>query len=304
MTASYLRLGRHAVVVATVLATAGCRRDAAPPPPGDVVEARPAFEPDPFRTVDLLDLGLTVDVPGNVEIVHQENRALLRADGFPVTTISVEATGDPGPGGSSGRCELDECRYDRVEPCRRIVCGADLVGEFQPLVTSICASIRSTFRAALEPQVRAVSAAGSIENCEENQIARAKSLDGPIADLLPWIAECWKAQSGQHSTWTAGQANVRLERAIDAETRRVQYGLGVYLSGLEGDTEALHQCIDAVVAPLKSSLPAIVDADCAFAFDHRFIMTREPTCGASSHAGEEVREVGDAVDRPRRRGGP
>jgi hypothetical protein len=71
--------------------------------------------------------------------------------------------------------------------------------------------------------------------------------------------------------------NVRLERTIGEGLER-SYRLFAGLSGLEGDTTRLQECLDGVIAPLRGRLPAIVDADCVFAWDHRFLLGREPTC--------------------------
>ena len=69
--------------------------------------------------------------------------------------------------------------------------------------------------------------------------------------------------------------NPSLEDSIPFEIA-THSGLKVILSGLEADTTALEECLDAVAAPLRAALPAVTDADCAFGFDHSFALTREP----------------------------
>jgi len=283
-----------------VASTPACRKqEQAPPAAADVPPPPPAFVPGPMTTLEVPELGLRLDAPDNLQHGIDGSTLTLSAPGFPAVTIRVEHSEQTAASGGGGGCTKGGCSFFRDAPCRRIVCEAQDTGEFEPILPGICGSVQSTFVPVSPPAVRPLSTSGLTTNCDEAQVTSSQGLDPQIVGLLPELDACWKARAADNEAWKSGEVDVRLERAVTAEGGAT-YGLRAVLSGLEGDPAKLQGCIDALVAPLRGHLPAIIDSDCSFAWDHRFALARDPSCAAEatpSAAGESG--DGGEPQRPR-----
>ncbi|MBI5500221.1 MAG: hypothetical protein HY907_08265 [Deltaproteobacteria bacterium] len=271
-------LARTALVLAAAAALAGgCRgKDAGPPVP-DAPDAPPAFVPGPLRELAFDSLRLRLRAPENLDARVEPQAVTLAATGFPPVTIRVEPTARASGSGGGGACRDGDCSFTRDAPCRRITCTATGAGEFVTVIPAICGSLESTFVPTAAPAARALSTGGTHADCDETQLAASQSLGPRIAALLPELDACWQAHAGDDPDWRSGEVTVRLARTI-LDDGRATYELTAVLSGLEGDRQNLQDCLDAAVAPLRGRLPVIGNAVCAFAWDHRFALAREPAC--------------------------
>lgn len=284
-----MRAGRAIATLSVLPVLAGCRKPAEAPPVVDAVPPAPAFVAAPFRTLDVPELDLRLEAPANLVSRLEGDTLRLTAEGFPGASVRVTRTESAAAVGGGGRCDERSCRYEYSAPCRRLTCEVSEPGEHVSFIPALCGSLRSTYQPQQAPAVRPLSTGGSYANCDDRQVELAQTLDRPIADLLPRIEACWRDHAGDDPAWTAGEVDVRLERTVGEGMER-SYRLLAVLSGLEGDTATLQGCLDAAVQPLRSRLPAIVDADCTFAWDHRFLLGRETVCPAS---GEEAAAAPD-----------
>lgn len=280
-----------------------CRQPAAPPPDADAAPPAPAFVAAAFRTLEIPELELRLEAPENLAPVVEGDTLRLTADGFPGVSIRAVRTGTTAGSGGGGRCDERRCRYEYDAPCRRLTCEALEPGENVSFLPALCGSLRSTYQPPRSPVVRPLSTGGNHSNCDDRQIELTLALDGPIAQLLPQFDACWREHAADDPAWTTGEVNVRLERKIGEGTER-SYRLSADLSGLEGETTDLQRCLDAAVQPLRGRLPAIVDADCSFALDHRFLLDRAPTCPATGEAAAAEPDGGGAGSGPGRDAAP
>ncbi len=272
-----MRASRANLATLAVLALAGCRKPAATPADAEAGSSAPTFVAAAFEPLELPELQLRLDVPANLERKVEDGNLRLWAEGFPGAEIRVTFTDRIGPTGGGGSCDERRCRYVYTAPCRELTCEVREPGEHVSFIPALCGSLRSTYQPPATPAARALSTAGTHADCDDRQLEATQALDGPIAGLLPEIDACWRAHAGDDPDWHTGEVNVRLERTIGEGLQR-SYRLFAGLSGLEGDTAALQECLDGVIAPLRGHLPAISDADCTFAWDHRFLLGREPSC--------------------------
>lgn len=297
-----MRAARASLGMVAVLALAGCRKPAEVPADGaDDGPSRPTFVAGAFKPLELPELGLRLELPSNLEWKVEDGALALWADGFPGASIVVTHTDAVSTVGGGGGCDERLCRYVYTAPCRELTCEVRDPGDHVSFVPALCGSLRSTFVPPRTAAARALSTGGTSAECDDRQLETTQALDGPIAELLPAIDACWRERAGDDPAWNTGEVNVRLERTID-EGQQKTYRLFAGLSGLEGDTTRLQECLDGVIAPLRGHLPAIIDADCTFAWDHRFLLGREPACpprgaaAAAPDAGGD--ETADGGDRP------
>jgi hypothetical protein len=273
--------GRVPVILLLACAAAGaCHKgDAGPPPEPDVTPGPPPFVPGPLRDIVVEPLRIGLVAPDNLEQTVGADTLTLSAQGFPEVVIRVERSEQASWSGGGGGCREGDCSFERMAPCRRITCTANGAAAFTGVLPAICGSIESTFEPATPPGARALSTSGLQKNCDEPALAASQSLDPAIAGLLPEIDSCWKKHAGDNPAWRSGEVDVRLERAL-TEDGRATYGISAILSGLEGDLGSLQDCLDATIVPLRGHLPGIGNAVCAFAWDHRFALARDPSCTA------------------------
>ncbi|MBI5489773.1 MAG: hypothetical protein HY905_20735 [Deltaproteobacteria bacterium] len=290
-------LAALALASAAMLA-AGCRGKDAAPAASDASDAPPAFVPGPLRDLAFDSLRLHLRAPQNLDARVDGDVVTLDATGFPPVTIRVESTPQASGSGGGGACRDGSCSFTRDAPCRRMTCTAAGAGEFVTVIPAICGSLESTFVPAGIPAARALSTGGTHTNCDETQLAVSQSLAPKIAGLLPAIDECWRAHADDDPAWRSGETTVRLARSIQ-DDGRATYELSAVLSGLEGDKKNLQDCLDATVAPLRGHLPVIGNAVCAFEWDHRFALAREPSCAREASLPDATADAtDDAPDAP------
>ena len=304
-----MRASRAMIAAVAVLALAGCRKPAETPAAAEAGPPGPTFVAAAFEPLELPELQLRLELPANLEWQLEDGGLRLRADGFPGAELRVTPTDRIGPTGGGGGCDERRCRYTYTAPCRELTCEVREPGEHVSFIPALCGSLRSTYQPPAAPAARVLSTAGTHADCDDKQLETTQALDGPIAALLPEIDACWREHVGDDPSWNTGEVNVRLERTIGEGLQR-SYRLFAGLSGLEGDTAALQECLDGVIAPLRGRLPAISDADCTFAWDHRFLLGREPSCpppgapaagpdgGGTVPADGNGPDGGDDVDAP------
>ena len=278
-------------------AAQACRQPTPPPPDADAPPPPPTFVAGPFRTLDLPELELRLEAPENLVPHVDGDTVRLVADGFPGVTIRVTRTDSIDGSGGGGRCDERRCRYEYVAPCRTLTCEAPDPGENVSFLPALCGSLHSTYQPPRSPVVRPLSTGGHHDNCDDRQVELTLTLDDPIARLLPQLDACWREHAANDPDRSTGEVNVRLERNIGEGTER-SYRLSADLSGLEGDTAELQRCLDAAVQPLRTRLPAIVDADCSFAVDHRFLLDHTPTCPPAAPATAEPSEPDGGTTGP------
>jgi hypothetical protein len=296
---------RVPVILLLACAAAGaCHKgDAGPPPEPDVTPGPPPFGPGPLRDIVVEPLRIRLVAPDNLDQAVGADTLTLSAQGFPEVVIRVERNEQVSWSGGGGGCREGDCSFERMAPCRRITCTAKGAAAFTGVLPAICGSIESTFEPATPPGARLLSTSGLQKNCDEPALAASQSLDPAIAGLLPEIDACWKKHAGDNPAWRSGEVDVRLERAL-TEDGRATYGISAILSGLEGDLGSLQDCLDATIAPLRGHLPGIANAVCAFAWDHRFALARDPSCTAepeppAADAGTDVpEETNDPGETP------
>jgi len=288
------RLLRPLLPLLLAPAITACRQPAPPPPHADAPPPPPAFVAAPFHTLEVPELELRLETPENLAPHVEGDTLRLAADGFPGVSIRVAHTDSIAGSGGGGQCDERRCRYEYTAPCRTLTCEAPDPGENVSFLPALCGSLRSTYQPPRSPAVRPLSTGGHHDNCDDRQVELTLTLDEPIARLLPQLDACWREHAADDPAWTTGEVNVRLERKTGEGTER-SYRLSADLSGLEGDTAELQRCLDAAVQPLRTRLPAIVDADCSFALDHRFLLDRIPTCPPPTDATAEPEPDGGAT---------
>ncbi|MBN1772980.1 MAG: hypothetical protein JXB32_17050 [Deltaproteobacteria bacterium] len=273
-----MRARRAMLALLALLMPTACRKPAESPADAEAGPPAPTFVAAASKPLELPGLQLRLEAPENLAWTVDGDTLRLEAAGFPGASIRVVQTETIAAVGGGGRCDERLCRYVYTAPCRELTCEVRDPGEHVAFVPALCGSLRSTYQPPTTPAARVLSTGGTHgAECDERQLETTQALDGPIAELLPRIDACWQEHAGDDPAWTTGEVNVRLERRIEEGKERT-YRLFAGLSGLEGDTTRLQECLDGVILPLRGRLPAIVDADCTFAWDHRFLLDRTPSC--------------------------